>query len=564
MNFSKIPLAEWVDALISWMQTHFGGLFKVISGIIEPIVAFFQGIFSVLPPLGTILLISLLTWWLTRLRIAIFSLIGLLLIDNLGYWDQSIETLSLVLTSAIISIIIGVPFGLWAGRSPTANKIISPILDLMQTMPAFVYLIPAVFFFSLGAVPGVIASVIFSMPPTIRLTSLGLRQVPGELREAADAFGSTSFQKLWKVEIPMAIPTIMAGINQTIMLSLSMVVISAMIGAGGLGALVLQSITRLQVGQGFAGGLAIVIIAVILDRLTQSLARRNKTTLKKRPRWIGIVAALVVIALAVVSFAQTGNESKKRVTLAYVNWDSEVASTHVLKKALESKGFKVEMKQVDAAPMWQGVASGTVDAHVGAWLPHSSKPLYDAAKNQVDDLGVNLKETRVGLVVPKYVTINSIEELNANKDKFHGEIIGIDPGSGLNRYTEQALKKYPLNFKLVSGSDATMTASLTKAIQEKRWIVVTGWTPHWKFQKYELKFLDDPKKVYGSGENIHTIARKGLKEEKPQAYQIIDRFNWTAKDMQEVMMKIHEGMSPDQAAEEWLSKHPDKLKEWTK
>lgn len=230
-------------------------------------------ILMVAPPLVTIVLISALALWASRWSVALFTLVGLFLVANLGLWEKSTETLSLVLTASLISVILGIPLGIWAARSQTVRKILTPVLDFMQTMPAFVYLIPAVFFFALGAVPGVIASVIFAMPPTIRLTNLGIRQVPGDLIEAADAFGSTSWQKLVKVQLPLARSTIMAGVNQTIMLSLSMVVISSMIGAGGLGAIVLQSISRLEVGTGFEGGLAIVIIAIVLDRITQSLGK---------------------------------------------------------------------------------------------------------------------------------------------------------------------------------------------------------------------------------------------------------------------------------------------------
>ncbi len=276
MKIPKIPLSDWVDALLDWMQSHLGFLFSLISGIVEPIVAFFQGIFSILPPIVTIVLIALYSWWLARWRMGLFSLFGLLLIDHLGYWKESVETISFVLTSALISILIGIPLGIWLGRNRTGHKVVSPLLNLMQTIPAFVYLIPAVFFFSLGTVSGIIASVIFSMPPTIRMTSLGLRQVPKELLEVADAFGSTPAQKLWKIEIPVARPTIMAGINQTLMLSLSMVIIASIIGTGGLGERVLQSLTDLQVGKGFEAGLAIVIIAVIFKRLAQSVAKKDR------------------------------------------------------------------------------------------------------------------------------------------------------------------------------------------------------------------------------------------------------------------------------------------------
>lgn len=541
----KIQLAEWVDALIKWMQVHFAPFFAVIQGAIEPTTDFFERILTVLPPLPTILLLSLIIWLLSRWRIALFALLGMSFILYLGLWEASVQTIALVLTSTLLSIVIGIPLGLWVGRSDQAKKVISPLLDFMQTMPAFIYLIPAVFFFALGAVPAVIASVIFAMPPTIRMTGLGLRQVSSELKEAADAFGSTPWQRLVKVELPLAKSTILAGINQTIMLSLSMVVISSMIGAGGLGEIVLQSISRLQVGKGFEAGLAIVIIAIILDRMTQNLGEPRQQAKGATPwagvrKWVSIVAILALLGLGVASYVKPGG-AKEKVTLAYVSWDTEIASTHVMKRVLEDQGYEVDLKETEAGPMWSGVVAGDVDAHLAAWLPVTGKVFVQKYKGQYDDLGVSLKGARLGLVVPKYVPVDSIEELNANKDLFGGKIIGIDPGAGIMQNTEKAIKQYGLDYSLVSGSDATMTASLAKAIEQKKPIVVVGWQPHWIFAKYDLKILKDPKGLYGEEEQIHTIARKGLKEDMPEVYRILDRFAWTKEDMESVMLDIRKG-----------------------
>ncbi|GGE17277.1 glycine/betaine ABC transporter [Marinithermofilum abyssi] len=271
MKLPKLPLDKWVDHGVAWLQNHLKPLFQGVTAVVQPTVDFFQHLIQWGSPVIIAVLFSLIAFFASNFRVAFFTLFGLLLIDNLGYWEESAETISLVLTAAIISVVVGVPLGILAARSKGVQNVLNPILDFMQTMPAFVYLIPAVFFFTLGAVPGVIASVVFAMPPTIRLTNLGIRQVAPDLIEAAEAFGSTSAQKLFKVQLPLAKPTIMAGVNQTIMLSLSMVVIASMIGAGGLGAVVLQAISRLEVGKGFEGGLSIVIIAIVLDRITQGL-----------------------------------------------------------------------------------------------------------------------------------------------------------------------------------------------------------------------------------------------------------------------------------------------------
>lgn len=207
-------------------------------------------------------------------KLGLFSLIGLGLINNLGYWPETIDTLSLIIISVGISILIGVPFGIWMSQKASVQSVVTPILDFMQTMPAFVYLIPAVVFFGVGVVPGIIATIIFSMPPTVRLTNLGIRQVDEELIEAANAFGSTTGQRLTKVQLPLAMPTMMAGINQTIMLSLSMVVIASLVGAPGLGTIVYRAITQVKIGIGFEGGIALVILAMVLDRITQGANKK--------------------------------------------------------------------------------------------------------------------------------------------------------------------------------------------------------------------------------------------------------------------------------------------------
>jgi glycine betaine/proline transport system permease protein len=204
--------------------------------------------------------------------IGIFTLVGMLLIYHMGLWTETMETLALVLTSVLVALLIGIPLGIWASKNDVVGNVTRPILDFMQTLPAFVYLIPAVLFFKLGEVPGVIATLIFSLPPAVRLTNLGIRQVPEEIREAAQSFGSTGRQMLFKAELPVAMPTIMAGVNQTIMLALSMVVIAGMIGAGGLGNQVLKGITQLKIDLGFEAGISIVILAIFLDRVTQALA----------------------------------------------------------------------------------------------------------------------------------------------------------------------------------------------------------------------------------------------------------------------------------------------------
>ncbi|MCD4820847.1 MAG: proline/glycine betaine ABC transporter permease [Methanococcoides sp.] len=273
MVIPKIPIGEGVEKVVNWIEDDFGILLDIFSDVTDYIISGLNDTLLLFPPIVFALIIGIAAYFIGRkdLKLAIGSTVGLLLIENMGLWVLSMETISLVLTSASLALIIAIPLGIISAKNEFAYHVIKPLLDLMQTMPSFVYLIPAVIFFGLGNVPGLVATIVFAMPPAIRLTTLGIQQVPKELTEVADAFGSTPWQKLTKVELPTALPSIMAGVNQCIMLSLSMVVIAAMIGARGLGYQVLIGIQRVDIGQGFEAGLGIVIIAIILDRFTQHL-----------------------------------------------------------------------------------------------------------------------------------------------------------------------------------------------------------------------------------------------------------------------------------------------------
>lgn len=264
-------IGPFFELAINWLKDNFASLFQIIRNVLEATISGFESFLLFFPSIVLILVFSLIAWKVAGKGVTIFTFLGLLLIDSMQLWSETMETLALVLTSAVIALLIGIPLGIWAARNDMVDKMIRPILDFMQTMPAFVYLIPAVMFFSLGEVPGAVATIIFSMPPAVRLTNLGIRQVPVDVVEAAKSFGSTSNQLLFKVQLPIATPTILAGVNQTIMLSLSMVVIAAMIGAGGLGNKVLVGITQLEIGLGFESGISVVILAMVLDRITQAL-----------------------------------------------------------------------------------------------------------------------------------------------------------------------------------------------------------------------------------------------------------------------------------------------------
>ena len=272
-----IPIGDWVQRGVEWIQDNLTGVLDGISDGLTFVIDGFEDGLLALPPIGLALAIVLLAGWRVGWRFGVFAAVSMILIFGMQIWDETISTLALVIGSSVLALIIGIPIGIAMARNDGVEMVIRPVLDFMQTMPPFVYLIPAAIFFGLGKVPGAIATLIFAMPPAVRLTNLGIRQVSEENVEAGLAFGCTPRQLLFKVQLPLAMPSIMAGVNQTIMLALSMVVIASMIGAGGLGNTVLTGIQRLDVGLGFEGGLGVVLLAILLDRITQSFGaeRRN-------------------------------------------------------------------------------------------------------------------------------------------------------------------------------------------------------------------------------------------------------------------------------------------------
>ena len=270
-----LPLGAVVNDGVKFLLSRGASVFDAIGHVVETFAGRVESFFVALPFWLVLAVVVAVGTWRLKWRFGLFALASLLVIRLTGFWDQTMVTLSLVFSATLISLLLGVPLGIACARSRRFNALMRPVLDFMQTMPAFVYLIPAAMLFGLGRVPGILATVVFSMPPVVRLTALGIRQVNSEQVEAGQAFGCTSLQLLWKVQLPIALPTLMAGVNQTIMMALSMVIIASMVGAGGLGNDVLSSIQRLDIGLGFESGLSVVLLAIILDRLTESFGTRR-------------------------------------------------------------------------------------------------------------------------------------------------------------------------------------------------------------------------------------------------------------------------------------------------
>lgn len=271
-----IPLNKWVEEGLDWLVTNFRPFFQTVKIPIDAVLKAIESGLVHVPAYIVIVVFGLIAWRLAGARQGIGAVLCLIFIGAIGAWSETMATLALVLTAVFFSILIGLPAGIWLSRSDRAAAVVRPILDAMQTTPAFVYLVPVVMLFGIGNVPGVIVTIIFALPPLIRLTNLGIRQVPADLVEAAKSFGATPLQLLLKVQMPLAKPTIMAGVNQTLLMSLSMVVIASMIAVGGLGQMVLRAIGRLDMGLATVGGLGIVLLAIVLDRITQAMGQKQK------------------------------------------------------------------------------------------------------------------------------------------------------------------------------------------------------------------------------------------------------------------------------------------------
>ncbi|WP_051078245.1 ABC transporter permease [Leeia oryzae] len=274
---SYFPLGDWVNEFVKYLLDHNSKAFDAIGKSVDLFAEGIEHGLLVIPVWAMMALFIGIGFWRLGWKFATFVFLSFGLIVVTGFWEQTIVTLALTVSSTVLSLLLGVPLGIWCAKRNRVNQIVRPILDFSQTMPAFVYLIPAAMFFGLGRVPGILATVVFAMPPAVRLTNLGIRQVNKELVEAGHAFGCTPFQLLYKVQLPTALPAIMTGVNQTIMMALSMVIIASMVGAGGLGNDVLASIQRLDVGLGYESGLAVVLLAIILDRITESFGGSNSS-----------------------------------------------------------------------------------------------------------------------------------------------------------------------------------------------------------------------------------------------------------------------------------------------
>ncbi|MFE6943619.1 ABC transporter permease/substrate binding protein [Streptomyces chartreusis] len=592
----RLHLGDWVDSGVDWLVAHMGWLFDAIKAVVEGMYDGVNAVLTAPEPLLLAGIFAVLAWWLRGVVAGVLAFGGFVLVDSLELWDRAMSTLALVLVATVIALVLSIPLGIWAARSRTVSATVRPVLDLLQTMPSMVLLIPAILFFGLGTAAGVIATLIFALAPGVRMTELGIRQVDAELVEAAEAFGTTPRDTLLRVQLPLALPTIMAGVNQVIMLSLSMVVIAGMVGTGGLGGAVNEAIGQLDIGFGFEAGVGIVVLAIYLDRITGALGaqisplgRRAAAKARAaggvkvwnhRPRpvvAVAGVAALALVAGGMGVFGPTSGTAEasatdvgkgKELKIGYIPWDEGIASTYLWKELLEQRGFKVTTSQYAAGPLYTGLATGQIDFETDSWLPTTHAEYWKKYGKQLEDLGSWYGPTSLELSVPSYVKgVNSLEDLKNNASKFKGKIIGIEPSAGMmGMLKDTVLKKYGLEgtYEVVDGSTPAMLAELKRAYAKKEPVLVTLWSPHWAYSDYDLTKLKDPKGAWGKGDGVHTLARKGFAGDNPEVGKWLKDFSMTEKQLTSLesqITKAGKGKEQD-AVRTWLKQNPGLLDKW--
>ncbi|CAM5711376.1 MULTISPECIES: ABC transporter permease/substrate binding protein [Streptomyces] len=588
----RIHLGDWVDSGVNWLVDHLSWLFDAIKAVLEGMYDGIDAVLAAPQPLLMAGILAVLAWWLRGLLAGVLAFAGFALVDSLDLWDRAMSTLALVLVATVIALVISVPLGIWAARSRAVGAAVRPVLDLLQTMPSMVLLIPAMLFFGLGTAAGVVATVIFALAPGVRMTELGIRQVDAELVEAAEAFGTTPRDILWRVQLPLALPTIMAGVNQVIMLGLSMVVIAGMVGTGGLGGAVNEAIGQLDIGYGFEAGVGIVVLAIYLDRVTGALgtqlsplgrraaAKARTRAWSYRPRPAVAVVGVVVLALVAGGLGIFGSSAGtseasgadigkgKEIRIGYIPWDEGIASTFLWKELLEERGFKVTTTQYAAGPLYTGLATGQLDFQTDSWLPTTHAEYWAKYGKRLDDLGKWYGPTSLELTVPSYVKdVNSLADLKDHASEFQGKIIGIEPSAGMmGLLKSKVLGEYGLqgSYDVVDGSTPAMLAELKRAYARRQPVVVTLWSPHWAYSDYDLKKLKDPQGAWGEGDGVHTLARKGFAADNPQVGRWLKDFSMTEEQLTGLeagIQKAGKGKEQD-AVRAWLRQHPGLVDTW--
>lgn len=515
-NYYTLPLADWISAAVNFIVDNFRPIFQAIRFPISLVLDQIEWVFLSIPPLIFLFIIGLVAWQLAGRGVGIYSVVALILIGLIGAWKQAMVTLSLVVTAVVFCILIGIPLGIICARSDRFWKVIRSILDIMQTTPLFVYLVPVVMLFGIGKVPGVIATFIFATPPLIRLTNLGIRQVSTEVVEAAVAFGSTPLQVLWEVQLPLALPTILAGLNQTILFALGMSVITSMIAVEGLGQIVLEGVGRLDVGLAAVGGLSIVLLAIMLDRISQSIGQVNRQiSLRKRGQMgfvFSLILATVVGSLLVnsIAYQSTNNTTTKSETSASttvlpgsgvrVRPGAGYAAEsrfipEIVNIGLKKLGYEVEdIKQLTPSAVYVALGNNDLDILALHW-EHLFARFFEknGGKTKLEVVGDVTNNLLQGYQIDKKTAvqynITNIEQLkNPKVAKYFdsdgngkANLFGCYPGTACELIIDHQLKAYGLQDTVehVKGEPSVLIAETLTRYKQRKPVLYFAYTPHW-------------------------------------------------------------------------------------
>ncbi|NUM34401.1 MAG: ABC transporter permease subunit [Candidatus Brocadiae bacterium] len=547
----RIPVGRWVEEFIKWFTDHSHGVLSGLTSFVDTHLKLIHALLDFLPWPATILIFMMLAWKIAGKSMAFWTAFFLFLLGSLGLWQEGMDTFAMVVVSVFLCILVGLPLGILSAQSKTFQKLLLPCLDGMQTIPSFVYLIPAVLLFGIGNVPGIIATVIFASVPMVRLTDLGIRQVPLEKIEAGISFGCNRWELLTKIQLPLALPSIMTGVNQTVMMSLSMVVTAAMIGAKGLGISILKAIQQVELGLGVEAGLGILFIAILLDRILQNAHISHKTAFGSKSqkgfwsweKWIasynpleskrlyyarcsfaflllGIMAFLAAYPLWLKEKKQDSDRNlsgKEKIIIGGLSWSGSQAIEQIMKQVLEEKlGIGVEIKNLAPSVLWTAMDQGSVHIFPDMWMPNQEEGFNKYVRKSQSNLIVKISYDNApqGFYIPtkiaKQHNIKTVHDLKGKEQIFDydgdgmGEIWVGPFGWMATEINVSKLKEYDLALQPLKIEQWLFLAMLKEAMRKEKPILFYYWEPEWPMAMYDLTLLQEPeydesKWIYSKG-----------------------------------------------------------------
>ena len=624
-QFYTIPLDRWITTSINFLVDNFRPLFQAVRLPISWTLEGIEWIFVSIPPLIFLVIIVLIAWQLAGRAVAIYSLIALTFIGFLGAWEQAMISLSLIMTAVVFCMVVGIPLGIVNAKNNRVEQYLRPFLDAMQTLPSFVYLVPVVMLFGIGKVPGVIATIIFAIAPLIRLTNLGLRQVSEEVVEAAIAFGSTPLQMLWEVEIPLAMPTILAGMNQAILMALSMSVVTSMIAVPGLGDMVLQGVNRLDVGLAAVGGLGIVLLAIMLDRITLAVGKADSqvswqergplgfifSDSRFRLRRFASILLLTVVSIGLITYQQSilwdipSGEGVK-IRPSSENSTYGIFLVEVINLGLEKLDYEVEpLKQVTIPIGHISVANGDLDFYGTHWEKGQNKFFIESGgEDKLERIGVTIDNALQGYQIDKKTAdeynITSLEQLKDPKiaQLFDSDgdglanLTGCNAGWGCELAIEHQLDAYGLRDTVEHerGQYDILVVDTVARLQQGKPVLYYAYTPYWLSTVLELgkdviwlevpftslpqeqgEVTEEDTSVDGKNlgfavDRVRVIGNKEFLAANPKAKRFFELIEIPIQDVNAQQKLVYDGEgSPEDIrrhAQEWVKNNQQQFDSW--